>query len=149
MSKIQEALKRLQSENRPDGQPVAVAKISDRVVDLDDTANLEQVSPSIFIEIDEEVLREEGLIAPAGYEREIADQYRQIKRPLIASAFGKRAAKVDDGAIIMVTSIDQSCNEYGAGKRSLRIAGGCGCCEATYFENSRYRGSGRFAGSGR
>jgi protein-tyrosine kinase len=108
MSKIQEALRRLQSEERPGGPTVPVAKISDRVVDLDDTANLQQVVPAITIDVDTDELQKEGLFAPEEFEREIADQYRQIKRPLIASAFGKRAAKVDGGTIIMITSANAS-----------------------------------------
>jgi exopolysaccharide/PEP-CTERM locus tyrosine autokinase len=32
------------------------------------------------------------------------DQYRHIKRPLIAHAFGKRATKIEDGHLIMVAS---------------------------------------------
>jgi exopolysaccharide/PEP-CTERM locus tyrosine autokinase len=104
MSKIQEALKRLQSTDRPRDRSESVARVTDRVVDNDDTASLSYERPGIVIEVDEEALREEGLIAPGTYEREIADQYRQIKRPLIASAFGKRATQVEDGKTVMVTS---------------------------------------------
>jgi len=54
--------------------------------------------------VDQKALRDAGLISPDYHEQLLADQYRDIKRPLIASAFGKRAVKVEDGNLIMVTS---------------------------------------------
>ena len=107
MSKIQDALRRLQSEDRPrDGERKGqVAQISPRTSqDLDDTASLRYERPDIVIEIDQRALREEGLFAPNYHARELADEYRQIKRPLIANAFGKRVVRVEGGNVIMITS---------------------------------------------
>ncbi|MGB6449557.1 MAG: AAA family ATPase [Steroidobacteraceae bacterium] len=45
-----------------------------------------------------------GLVPPEGEERRLAQQYRQIKRPLIAAAFGRGAQRVPNGHLIMVAS---------------------------------------------
>jgi exopolysaccharide/PEP-CTERM locus tyrosine autokinase len=58
----------------------------------------------ISIQINQDALRAAGFLAPDEENRELADQYRQIKRPLVAHAFGKRATKVEDGHIILVSS---------------------------------------------
>jgi exopolysaccharide/PEP-CTERM locus tyrosine autokinase len=62
----------------------------------------DKIAASIFI--DQDALRSAGFLAPDEENRYLADQYRQIKRPLVAHAFGKRATKVEDGHIILVTS---------------------------------------------
>jgi exopolysaccharide/PEP-CTERM locus tyrosine autokinase len=56
------------------------------------------------LEVNRDAMREAGLIAPETDEQLLVNQYRDIKRPLIAHAFGKRATKIDNGTIIMVTS---------------------------------------------
>ena len=42
-------------------------------------------------------------MAPEEEERQLVDQYRHIKRPLIAHAFGKRATKIEDGHLKLPT----------------------------------------------
>ena len=64
----------------------------------------EENEPSHNIEINREALRRAGFFAPEDEERILVDEYRQIKRPLIAHAFGKRADKIQDGHLILVTS---------------------------------------------
>jgi protein-tyrosine kinase len=56
------------------------------------------------IEIDLEALAAAGFASPAAPRARIADEFRIIKRPLIANAFGKGAAPIDFGNLIMVTS---------------------------------------------
>lgn len=56
------------------------------------------------IEIEMGALRNAGFLAPEEEERVIVDQYRQIKRPLIAHALGRRATKLKDGRLILITS---------------------------------------------
>ena len=56
------------------------------------------------LEVDRGALRKAGLIAPEQDEQLLGNQYRDIKRPLIAHAFGKRATRVDAGNLIMVSS---------------------------------------------
>lgn len=56
------------------------------------------------LEVNRDALREAGLIAPESDEQLLVHQYRDIKRPLIAHAFGNRATKIENGNIIMITS---------------------------------------------
>lgn len=110
MSKIKEALKRLQPEGmaatdkaRSSQDPTPVlARISpannDPARDGSDGAN------GPLVEIDQQALRNAGLFAPDYDEQMLADQYRNIKRPLIGNAYGKRASAVANGTVIMVTS---------------------------------------------
>lgn len=53
----------------------------------------------------------------------IVDEYRRIKRPLLANAFGKTASLVDDGNIILVTSsVPGEGKTYTATNLALSIA---------------------------
>jgi exopolysaccharide/PEP-CTERM locus tyrosine autokinase len=54
--------------------------------------------------IDQDALRAAGLLPPKQQEQEIANQYRQIKRPLIAAAMGRGREPVQNGRLIMVAS---------------------------------------------
>jgi protein-tyrosine kinase len=56
------------------------------------------------IKFDREALRGSGVFAPLEDDDLIARQIRDVKRPLIAHAFGKRATPVENGNLIMVTS---------------------------------------------
>jgi exopolysaccharide/PEP-CTERM locus tyrosine autokinase len=122
VSKIQKAIAdiaRQQSSEKENALPSALGKVtSERVppenpesaenVDLgEDTSKFAALDPTNVqrrILIDREALRCDGFIAPEDEERMLVDQYRQIKRPLIAHAFGKRATKIPDGHLILVSS---------------------------------------------
>ena len=54
--------------------------------------------------VDRDALRSAGFLAPEDYERRLAEEYRRIKRPLLANAFGIAAAKVPYGNLIMIGS---------------------------------------------
>lgn len=56
------------------------------------------------VEIDLEALAAAGIVSPTAPRSQVADQFRVIKRPLIANALGKGAAPVVNGNLIMVTS---------------------------------------------
>ncbi len=56
------------------------------------------------LEIDWQALRDGGLLAPVSDDQLIARQIRDIKRPLVAQAFGRRAGAVAAGNLIVVTS---------------------------------------------
>lgn len=109
MSKIQEALGKIQGrrdkkENVPSeaqlkDESVIVAKLVDRGSDEESYAVSDK-----SLNVDNEALRSAGLIAPEYHEHLLANQYRDIKRPLIAHAFGRRATKIEDGNLIMVSS---------------------------------------------
>ena len=110
MSKIQKALQRLQSSGGPPAHSqainaenvanVAAITVGRKAEALGITENIH----GVVIKLDHAALRDAGLIAPEYHEQLLADQYRDIKRPLIANVFGKRVAKVEDGNLIMVTS---------------------------------------------
>ena len=57
-----------------------------------------------LVTLDRKRLRAEGFLAPEKYERQMADDYRRIKRPLIANAFGIGVTPVADGNLLLVTS---------------------------------------------
>ncbi len=56
------------------------------------------------VEIDLVALASAGIVSPNAPRSQIADQFRVIKRPLIANAQGKGAAAVANGNLIVVTS---------------------------------------------
>jgi len=110
MSKIQEALKKLQSAGVPKSDrqlgrredATSVASIAAGPVVISE--DVSEITHGVVIELDQKALRDAGLIAPDYHEELLADQYRDIKRPLIANAFGKRVVQIEDGNLIMVTS---------------------------------------------
>jgi protein-tyrosine kinase len=100
MSVIENAIKRLQASRgvtapagrerraagyRPEGAPEGAAGVRTLPLDLD-------------------ALREAGLLPPAHQERELAQQFRQIKRPLINNALGRGVTPLADGNLVMIAS---------------------------------------------
>jgi protein-tyrosine kinase len=49
-------------------------------------------------------LKADGLVASNEPTQQVAEEYRRIKRPLLANAFGRGALRVERGNLIMVTS---------------------------------------------
>ena len=62
------------------------------------------VKPARSVSIDVGLLRQRRLLPPPDEERELAAQYRHIKRPLIAKGIGRGRQRVDRGNSIMITS---------------------------------------------
>jgi protein-tyrosine kinase len=56
------------------------------------------------VTIDLKRLAAEGYLTPGAPRSQLADEFRVIKRPLLANALGKSAAPVERGNLIMVTS---------------------------------------------
>jgi protein-tyrosine kinase len=56
------------------------------------------------VEIDLEALAAAGIVSPNAPRSQVADQFRVIKRPLIANALGKGPSVIANGNLIMVTS---------------------------------------------
>ena len=56
------------------------------------------------VALDLEAIGASGIVTPSAPRSQMADQYRVIKRPLIANAIGRGAASVKHGNLIMVTS---------------------------------------------
>lgn len=116
MSLVETALKKLQQSAREakplDASAVARAPVAqERAVPPSGPARpapapvaqrrLPQHAP---IKVDRAQLRAAGLLAPEDQERQIADQFRQIKRPLITNAAGRGSQKVPNGHLIMTAS---------------------------------------------
>ncbi len=108
MSKIQDALGKIQGRRESDRkEPVGSSSDSMILAQLVDNGSASQGDGRYndkCLHVDSDALRDAGLMAPEYHEELLADQYREIKRPLIAHAFGKRATKVESGNLIMVTS---------------------------------------------
>lgn len=121
MSKIQDALRKIQA--RPEPQEEKSAPDSLRVADgdadhaSDSTGVLGRVSEELddtgirilpddggLVNVDRAALRAEGYLAPEDQERRLADQYRFIKRPLLDNAFGSGADQAEHANLIMLTS---------------------------------------------
>ena len=102
MSVIENAIKRLQATQGTPGParerllPPGVAR---RWQSTGDTTTSTRIIP-----IDLDGLRSVGLLPPAHQERELAQQYRQIKRPLINSALGRGVERLPDGNLVMIAS---------------------------------------------
>jgi protein-tyrosine kinase len=54
------------------------------------------------INLDRAALREAGVLAPITEERVLAQQYRQIKRPLVENALGRGKPQLKNGQLIMM-----------------------------------------------
>jgi exopolysaccharide/PEP-CTERM locus tyrosine autokinase len=110
MSKIEDALGKIQGSRsrvaaRHDAQrhsliepPVVAQLLNEEVPAEPFVASGEKVI------VNADALRKLGMLPPESHEVEIAQQYGEIKRPLIAHAFGRRATKIEDGNLIMVSS---------------------------------------------
>lgn len=102
MSIVERAIKKLQNAPQPEApqRPASAAVVRDVVV-------LEQelsAPPKRVVDIDKDALRAMELLPPLDVERQIASQYQQIKRPLVAAALGKSANPVAKGHLIMLAS---------------------------------------------
>lgn len=96
MSLVEKALKRLRGDDSGAPPP---KRTFGRVVD----GSMElQSRRSISIDLD--ALRAAGMLPPKQQERQIASQYRHIKRPLIAAALGRGREPVPRGRLIMTAS---------------------------------------------
>ncbi|UCV01920.1 XrtA-associated tyrosine autokinase [Dechloromonas denitrificans] len=60
--------------------------------------------PSKRVELNLESISASGLLVPQASRSQLADEYRVIKRPLIANAMGKGSTPIENGNLIMVTS---------------------------------------------
>lgn len=61
-------------------------------------------SAATYVELDLVRLARDGFVTPDSPRSRIADEFRIVKRPLIANASGKRAVPIKNGNLIMVTS---------------------------------------------
>ena len=116
MSLVEKALKKLQESRAAEGgtpPPLASRRAeapAEITIGTVSTVSRSGTSASHartdkVITIDAGALRVAGLAPNAAQERRMASEYRQIKRPLIAAALGKRGtARLPNGNVIMVAS---------------------------------------------
>ena len=111
MSKIVDALRKIQDDKSGgERRHRKVGKIeangANGSANLEDTANLHipEFRPSKIIQINREAMQEAGLIPPEEESKLFEDEYRVIKRPILSNAFGRNAASVENGFVVLVTS---------------------------------------------
>lgn len=109
MSIIEQALKRLQvSGGERPVPPRGVAALGS-ILELPmhgDTngSKASALARRRVVHLDRDALVAAGYLAPVEYQRQMADQFRHAKRPLLAAALGRGIQPVADGCKIMVTS---------------------------------------------
>lgn len=113
MSLVERALQKMQASDRARKQsyPLPPTRIGQVVTPAHsvmwhaESAPPALMNPDRVVKIDREALRASGLLPPVEQERELADQYRAIKRPLIQAAF---CGEAPDGSpppqLIMIAS---------------------------------------------
>lgn len=109
MSLVERALQKIQASDRARKAvapvpPTPVGRLVPAVAEQSDAVTPFPVDPSKIVRVDRDALRATGLLAPAHQEREIADQYRAIKRPLIQKAFFSPSEDGPSQRLIMVAS---------------------------------------------
>jgi exopolysaccharide/PEP-CTERM locus tyrosine autokinase len=110
MSVIENAIKRLQASRAAvaataRGKEYGAAATSGGAARRRElAADANAAVPTRTIVINQDALRIAGLLPPTYQERELAQQFRQIKRPLINNALGRGVAPLPHGNLIMVAS---------------------------------------------
>jgi exopolysaccharide/PEP-CTERM locus tyrosine autokinase len=61
-------------------------------------------APARTVHVDRDALRAAAILPPPQQDRRIADEYRHMKRPLIAGAFGRGAEQIQNGHVVMLAS---------------------------------------------
>lgn len=108
MSKIQEALKRLQQQGKSPKPTTVSTSVTGRHR-LPETVIPIAKKKKVVVEgekhhLSEEDLIRRGLLAPLDHAIPVADEFRRIKRPLIENAIGKTASAGEKMNLIMVAS---------------------------------------------
>jgi len=106
MSLVEQALKKLQASRAeppaptpPPARPGATPTPSPAAAATTPVARSSRV-----VSVNRDMLRAAGVLPTQQEERRIQQQFRQIKRPLVANAFGRGAERLPQGQIIMVAS---------------------------------------------
>ncbi|MGH8133168.1 MAG: P-loop NTPase, partial [Steroidobacteraceae bacterium] len=108
MSLVEKALRKLQESAPRVAQASAPAQQHAQPAVRDRETGVQHVTPpatparSVFLNVP--ALRAAGVLPPEHEERKLAQQYRQIKRPLILNATGRGTTRIANGHLIMVAS---------------------------------------------
>jgi protein-tyrosine kinase len=100
MSVIENAIKKLQAA-RPRS---AAARDAQHASAASRRREAAEAGSARAVTLNQEALRAAGLLPPLHQERELAQQFRQIKRPLINAALGRNVAQIPNGNLILVAS---------------------------------------------
>lgn len=104
MSIVERAIKKLQGHGEPPPRPI-FGQVVDSLLPSAVQSAIPSHGQSVrVVSIDQMALRAAGLQAPEHQERQIANQYRQIKRPLVANALGRGKPRMQLGQLIMIAS---------------------------------------------
>jgi protein-tyrosine kinase len=100
MSKIQDANRLVQSES----QAAFRKRLRDSSAEdfIPSAANLDENFRRI--KVDWKAIRDAGILTRARVDGPLSRQFRDIKRPLMAHAFGKKAIRLENSRLIMITS---------------------------------------------
>jgi protein-tyrosine kinase len=112
MSLVEKALEKMQQAQRIRSTTEAPAPrqtvfgtiVGGEAVISPDGAQPPERPPARIVAIDQLALREAGILPPQPQERQIAHQYRQIKRPLVSNALGRGTSRLPNGHLIMIAS---------------------------------------------
>lgn len=89
-------------------KPEAIAKVSQPTVPKHQSEIETVLRPSVasgnHVELNMDAIAASGLLVPNATRSLLANEFRVIKRPLIANAIGRGAAPVANGKLIMITS---------------------------------------------
>jgi exopolysaccharide/PEP-CTERM locus tyrosine autokinase len=72
--------------------------------DIRRTKTRQGITTSITVKLDWEYINSQGYITENSDQMQMVEEYRNIKRPLIANVFGKRAKGIERANLILVTS---------------------------------------------
>jgi exopolysaccharide/PEP-CTERM locus tyrosine autokinase len=110
MSVIENAIKKLQAARksaaaaRGEGEQAPTASPGAAPPRRPVTPESGVTAPARTISVNVDALRAAGLLPPPHQERELAQQFRQIKRPLINNALGRGVSAIPQGNLIMIAS---------------------------------------------
>jgi exopolysaccharide/PEP-CTERM locus tyrosine autokinase len=106
MSFVRKAVERMKNPSGKEPMPVVARPVMEQLSKrpaLDPNPDQDKQGYR-QIEVDQESLRRQGFIAPISYERRLAEEYRHIKRPILAVAFGKNVTETARAHLVMVGS---------------------------------------------
>ena len=102
MSVIEKAVAILRS-SKP-GEVIDDDRVTEHSVSYQKTRAGKVNTKNLVCELDFDALKQSGYITGGNDNTQFAEEYRIIKRPLLANAFGKGAAPIANGNLIMITS---------------------------------------------
>jgi exopolysaccharide/PEP-CTERM locus tyrosine autokinase len=108
MSLVEIALKKLQNTRRSPGsetrQELPLGKVREISAGDGPAADDRRPAPRRIVQLDRPALVRSGFLPPDHKQRQIGDQFRHAKRPLLAAALGRGMEPLPHGRMIMVAS---------------------------------------------